>query len=449
MNNFKKLITTPYNIGLSCLNYFQDKLSNQAKPEEFEGVKINLEEKEENMSFEDLVTSKHFPLEIHYVTTSDGYILRLFRIPGAKHEKFFEKKSTKKQPVLLVHGIFDSSDGWVCNDEDKCIPFILANLGYDVWLGNSRGNKHSRNHTSLSPEQKEFWDFSFHEMGLHDLPAFFEHILQHNKFSKKLIYIGHSQGTVQMFCALAQNQAYVKSKVKLFIAFGPVARTYCLESKLLHLMEMLKIDFLCEKLGFHEVLSHDENLNKLNSWIMPKIPFLSSLVMEIIADKGAHTINNAKRMSVYMSHQPSGSSLKAISHLVQLKRNGRFCAYDHYDKAVNLQKYGSEEPFDYDLRKVKEFPIVILYGKQDRLASEMDVEWLLDELGQNVIFRKMYEEMGHTTFMMSRDISWFEDIIKIIEMFKKESESENDDDEEVEVEQKGIEVEQALGDNGK
>ncbi len=431
MQNLRKLITTPYNIGLSYLNYLQDKLSSQLKPEEFEGVKINLEEMEEKMSFEDLVTSKNYPLEIHYVTTKDEYILRLFRIPGAKNEKIFDK-SVQKQSVLLIHGIFDSSDGWVCNDEDKCIPFILANLGYDVWLGNSRGNKHSRNHKNLSPEEKEFWDFSFHEMGMYDLPAFFEHILSLNKYTKKLIYLGHSQGTIQMFSALAENQEYIKSKVKLFIAFGPVARTYCLESKLMHLMDMLKIDLLCEKLGFHEVLCHDENLIKLNSWIMPKIPFLSSLVMEVISDRGAHTINNTRRMPVYLSHQPSGSSLKAINHFVQLKRNGRFCTYDHYDKEINMKKYGCEESRDYDLSLVKDFPIVILHGKQDRLASELDVEWLIDELGGNVIFKKLYEEMGHSTFMMSREISWFDDIINIMDMFKKEEEAEEEEEEEEE-----------------
>ena len=52
-----------------------------------------LEEKEEKMQFEDLVTSKNYPLNIHYVTTKDGYILKLYRIPGAKNEKIFEKKS--------------------------------------------------------------------------------------------------------------------------------------------------------------------------------------------------------------------------------------------------------------------------------------------------------------------------------------------------------------------
>lgn len=59
--------------------------------------------------------------------------------------------------VYWQHGLLDSSDMAVMNSEDKAPAFMLANRGYDVWLGNSRGNWHSRNNTHLSPDQKEFW----------------------------------------------------------------------------------------------------------------------------------------------------------------------------------------------------------------------------------------------------------------------------------------------------
>jgi len=35
---------------------------------------------------------------------------------------------------------------------------MFANKGYDVWFGNSRGNKYSRSHTTYNPDKnKEYW----------------------------------------------------------------------------------------------------------------------------------------------------------------------------------------------------------------------------------------------------------------------------------------------------
>jgi len=70
----------------------------------------------------------------------------------------------------------DSSDTACLNNEEKAPAFVFANQGYDVWLGNSRGNRYSTNHTTLSVNSTEFWKFSFIEMGMYDLPAGFTYI---------------------------------------------------------------------------------------------------------------------------------------------------------------------------------------------------------------------------------------------------------------------------------
>ncbi len=82
--------------------------------------------------------------------------------------------------------------------------FILANEGYDVWLGNSRGNKYSKGHTTLSPTSTEFWQFGWEEMGKYDLPAVTDYILSLTK-QEKIAYVGHSQGTTQALFALTEN----------------------------------------------------------------------------------------------------------------------------------------------------------------------------------------------------------------------------------------------------
>ena len=79
----------------------------------------------------------------------------------------------------MQHGFVDSCDGWIVNsgpDENLAPAFYFANKGFDVWLGNMRGNYYSREHISLDPKDKEFWKFSFDEMAKYDLTAAFQYI---------------------------------------------------------------------------------------------------------------------------------------------------------------------------------------------------------------------------------------------------------------------------------
>lgn len=64
------------------------------------------------------------------------------------------------------------------------MAYILSDLGYDVWLGNTRGNTYSRNHTNLDPDddKEEFWDWDWDIAGQGDLPAAIDYIIEKSGF---------------------------------------------------------------------------------------------------------------------------------------------------------------------------------------------------------------------------------------------------------------------------
>ena len=102
--------------------------------------------------------------------TEDDYILHVHRIVGQPGAPV----------VFMQHGLEDSSATWVLAGPEHGAPaFRLAEQGYDVWLGNFRGNSYSRAHLSLNPDvDTEYWRFTWDEMARHDLPAMLDYVME-------------------------------------------------------------------------------------------------------------------------------------------------------------------------------------------------------------------------------------------------------------------------------
>eukprot|EP00879_Flechtneria_rotunda_P018844 GHRR01019779.1.p2 GENE.GHRR01019779.1~~GHRR01019779.1.p2 ORF type:complete len:246 (+),score=79.21 GHRR01019779.1:214-951(+) len=190
-----------------------------------------------------LVVPYGYPLEEHFVRTVDGYILRLFRIPHGKadtqapkpgaawgrgfncllyhwskqscsHQK--QQQQQQRRPVVhMQHGLLDSSTGFVLNGPGLSLPFLLADAGYDVWLGNVRGNIFSRNHTSLKLLDPNFWAFSWDDMAAKDLPSMLTVELLITG-ADEISYIGHSQGTTIGMAFLSSHAGHaVAERIKV------------------------------------------------------------------------------------------------------------------------------------------------------------------------------------------------------------------------------------------
>ena len=116
-----------------------------------------------------------------------------------------------------------SSSEILMENDKHSMALKLSELGYDVWLGNNRGNIYSRGHTTMDAE-KDYFRYSFVEFGKYDIIAQVEHAKSISNSTGKVTYVGHSFGTTQMFAALSQNFANIKDHVNHFVALGPVAK---------------------------------------------------------------------------------------------------------------------------------------------------------------------------------------------------------------------------------
>lgn len=144
---------------------------------------------EEDMTFRQQVEAQGLLFEQHQVTTDDGYILTVHRIKARTTQR-------GARVLFLQHGIFSRAETWISNTPEHAVAYILANAGYDVFLGNSRGNYYSSNHVGMSANAnpREFFDYSFQKQGDYDVPAQINKALEVSGV-QKLSYIGHSQGT--------------------------------------------------------------------------------------------------------------------------------------------------------------------------------------------------------------------------------------------------------------
>lgn len=381
----------------------------------------------------EFIALRKFIPETHYVVTKDNYILTLHRVINPLVPKHLRHRL---KPILLQHGLLTSSFNFIIaadrnRDRPRFDPrdltrtrplnvyvppptfswqrimeawndltlakvglsepsdrlqaphisdslaFELANQGYDVWMGNSRGSSYSLNHTMYDYRYDwRYWDFSFHEIGLYDLPATIDYILQVRK-RKSLAFIGHSQGNLAMFILQSTHPEW-RHKIKPFVAMAPIA--------FIPNVYFGFVRTLVKVLGAVGITPR--GLNRiLKGQILPKSPVTETALDMICVPKWTTPIcditlalivgSNLKRANhsltpIVAHHIPEGTSILNILHFGQLAGSGEFRSFD-FGPEENARRYGTPVNPYYRIGDIKSPDIAFVVGRTDPLSTMSNV----------------------------------------------------------------------------
>ena len=350
-----------------------------------------------------LIESRGFTCEEHDIVTKDGYILTAFRIV---HPLMAANETTRS--VILQHGLLSSSRDWLINapggdaseqlgDVGNNLGFELAKRGYDVWLTNSRGNKYSMKHVSLSSKDCQFWAFTYADMAKYDVPACIDYVLNMTG-SKDLAYVGYSQGTLMMWGTLSRYPKY-NEVVKPFIALAPIMSLQHISKALRAVANLPLLPDLLGKIDA-PFLPNCKLIRTIEETFCkpPLLPICLSVVG--IAGGFDSSMINETRMEVYAEGVPAGTSNKNLLLFGQAIKTGKFADFD-YGSKKNLEVYGRETPPEFVIEDITNPNIAMIAGVNDFLATPADVDILRSRLRVKLLMDYVvpYEKWSHLDFI--------------------------------------------------
>ena len=354
------------------------------------------------LSEEYYITHEGFKHQSHFITTNDGFVLKLIRISklstGVKDYK-------SKGVVLLVHGLFQSSGVFIsCGAQS--LPFQLVEAGYDVWLCNNRCCDKLR--VLHNPGDKECWDWSLDELAKYDFPSLVEYV-SNQTGGGKISYIGHSQGTAQAFLGLSLDPK-IADKLNCLVALAPAAYLGPLikQGTLRNIMN-------CPPKVFQIIFG--------TLCFIPLMNFVQAVFPPSVFTAFAYHVFNylfhwtdtnwdPANKNVFFRFTPRPTSSKALLHWTQMAQRGHIGVFDASLERDPTRMIASR----FDISAVR-CPLACFYGRKDTIIDgdrfvrecrnrnlnlvhgecidgyeHMDVIWAAD--APTLVFKKIVDILG-------------------------------------------------------
>ncbi|CAH2236231.1 jg22042 [Pararge aegeria aegeria] len=342
--------------------------------------------------------------ESHTVITSDGYILEMNRIPNPRFQ-IGPIRPRNKPVVFLMHGLQSAFTSFIAAGPRISLAYILADAGYDVWMGNARGVVNSRRHVWLNPDHEEdrlkFFDFTFEDIATKDLPTMIDYVLRTTQ-QRQLNYIGHSQGGTSFLVLNSLMPAYNKKFLSVHLLAGVGYQNYFPNNALSIAATSTDLIYaIAVNAGSVELLGPNNDviidvevageLKLCNSELEQSSPLLCKI-------KSAYSI---MRGIFAPLESLAGASIKQYAHFGQNIRDKAFRRWN-YNPLKNLWLYGSVTPPDYDISLVTA-DITMHYTVGDTLLHENDVLNMVKALPNARARRVARDSFSHFDFVISAD----------------------------------------------
>ena len=353
--------------------------------------------------YKTFIKNNGYKLEEHEITTNDGYILSLWHLlPKTKTEKV----------AYFQHGLADTA--W-CFFQlgQKSLPFLLMKEGFDVWLGNSRGNIFSTKHKTKDPKDKKsgFYDFTMDDKIKYDLPSTIKYI-KLKTGGKKMSYIAHSQGSTLFFMLYMSNPSLVESSFDHFTSIGTVPNiahaTFAPIKLLDKIYGILKV--LKTVQGF-TTLSHAQRLTVSN--FCKLYSFSCKGFFETGACIKPTGRVNYKKVFNYLYYYPGGTSKLNLLHWSQIHTEKRLVYYN-----PNYKTEKKAKPYNINILKKWKIKSLLARTDSDTFSSFQDVTELYN-LVENKSYMKLLDikNYGHLD-VLAADSAYKDIYLPIVKFLK-------------------------------
>lgn len=353
--------------------------------------------KEASMTVPQLITAAGYPTEKHRVRTTDGYILQMHRIPTGRRSARRSDSSKGKRAVIVIHGLLGCSGDFVIMGPERSLGYLLADAGYDVWLGNLRGNLYT-SHQNMTRNNPAFWEYSFHEHGKYDIPAMIDKILNVTGLSK-IMYVGYSMGTTSFFTMMAQRPEY-NEKIIAMVALAPAVYLDNVRPFTDLFIKTINVPATMRQRGLISVNLQQDFMNTVLGSLCnsrdPRQDLCLQIVYTVVGDD--YEQNDPMMSSVIMVRmQPA--SWRQLEHFAKIAMSSVFTSWEN-------GLYGDVKP--YDLTNVK-VPVTLLYGLNDQLTEKNQIMRLAAVLNSTGMLEDVrpgcnWPKFNHLDFVFAKDV---------------------------------------------